>query len=670
MYDKELREYVIKLLEQDKAIPEDLKNKLFPVTNKEYELIYSGKMRKEDLLRNEDGTFPLPIQVERVFGNENVNCDWKNMIVFGDNLQFLKTIYENKDPNIKDKVKGKVKLIYIDPPFATQDEFRNAEGAKAYNDKKRGSEFLEFLRRRLILAREILDDDGSIFVHVDTKMGHYVKAIMDEIFGKNNFLNEIIWHFKTYQGQTKNYFPRKHNNIFWYYKSVKPEFKLDYDDDFEDTVDAERWRKYIIDGNKIKGGYYPKTDSRFKGYYDKFVEENKRQPKPDDIIMTIKGYVVDDVWVDIRAIDPKDKTEKINYPTQKPEALLKRIIESTTKPNDIVMDFFGGSGTTISTAEKLGRRWISCDLGKLSYLTMQKRILKISESNCIEEDKKYGKQPTPFMTCKLGMYDLKQTLNMEWAKYKEFVAQLFEFDLKDEEISGVTFEGLKRGFPVKIFNYEVFKNVSIDESYLNNLASSLGQSAPSRIYIVSPATRVNFIVDYEEMLGIKFYFLKVPYEMIEELHKTPFVKFRQPKSREAINDIEEMKGFQFMYKPEVSCKLIRKDKNVDFIVEEFRSYSLETGETKNFDTMSSIYVDYNSDNKFFIFDDVRFWDEIESKNKKHSDTKIIEKDGEIDRVIWTFSENELGDNPTFIISDTLGNDFIVKPKWEVENDRY
>src|SRR5699024_4232553 len=115
---------------------------------------------------------------------ESFEDDWKNMIVFGDNLQLLKTIYEDKDPLIKDKVKGKVKLIYIDPPFATQDEFQNKEGAKAYNDKKQGAEFLEFIRRRLVLAREILADDGSIYVHLDQKMGHYVQAIMDEVFGK------------------------------------------------------------------------------------------------------------------------------------------------------------------------------------------------------------------------------------------------------------------------------------------------------------------------------------------------------------------------------------------------------------------------------------------------------------------------------------------------------
>ena len=207
------KKYLIGLLESGEQIPEDYKYMLFPSLQEEYELTYAGKMRKEDVLAGEDGTLPVPLQVERIFnGDKHPGFDdgWRNMIVFGDNLQFLKTINENKDPLIKDKVKGKVKLIYIDPPFATQDEFQNKEGAKAYSDKKKGSEFLEFIRRRLILAKEILADDGAIYVHLDQKMGHYVKVILDEIFGKNNFRNEIIWCYKTSLRSSKEKFGKDH----------------------------------------------------------------------------------------------------------------------------------------------------------------------------------------------------------------------------------------------------------------------------------------------------------------------------------------------------------------------------------------------------------------------------------------------------------------------------
>ena len=168
MLNKEEKDFLMQLLAEWKDIPEDFKYKLFPTIQKEYELSYAWKMRKEDLFANDDGVFPVPLQVEKTFNGEEYRAfddGWKNMIVFWDNLQLLKTLNENKDPLIKDKVKWKVKLIYIDPPFATTDEFRSKEWAKAYNDKKKGAEFVEFLRRRLILAKEILADDGSILVH-------------------------------------------------------------------------------------------------------------------------------------------------------------------------------------------------------------------------------------------------------------------------------------------------------------------------------------------------------------------------------------------------------------------------------------------------------------------------------------------------------------------------
>lgn len=188
-------QFLIERLQKGETIPDDYKYKLFPTKQKEYELVYAGKMRKEDILANEDGVFPVPLQVEKVFNgkeylaNEN---EWRNMIVFGDNLQFLKTVYENKDPLIKDKVKGKVKLIYIDPPFATESDFKAEQGQSAYSDKKRGADFIEFLRRRLILAKSLLAPDGSIYVHVDFRKGHYIKIGLDELFKEFEFA-EIIW---------------------------------------------------------------------------------------------------------------------------------------------------------------------------------------------------------------------------------------------------------------------------------------------------------------------------------------------------------------------------------------------------------------------------------------------------------------------------------------------
>jgi len=665
MLSKDEKNYIIELLREGKELPEDFKYKLFPTKQKEYELSYAGKMRKEDILANEDGVFPVPLQVEKVFnGNEYeaFDDDWKNMIVFGDNLQFLKTIYENKDPLIKDKVKGKVKLIYIDPPFATTDEFQNKEGAKAYNDKKKGAEFVEFLRKRLIVAREILDDNGSIFVHLDPKKGHYVKLILDEIFGEGNFLNEIVWHFRSYQGQVKNYFPRKHNIIYWYRKNSHPYFYLQYDDDFKNTVDAERWEKYIVNGCEIRGSKFPISDSRFMAYYNRWVKENGRKPGKDDIILKIQGYVIDDVWTDIQAIDPKDKSEKNGYPTQKPEQLLRRIIESTTNEGDIVLDFFGGSGTTMAVAEKLGRKWITCDLGKLAYFTMQKRILQIQESKDLEDPKKkYGKKAKSFLTASLGSYDLEKTFKLERKKYLDFVSGLFEIESKKHKISGFEFDGKKDNYPVIIYDYNKYKDSSIDENYLQDLHRNIGKKVGSRVYIVAPTNFVDFMDDFVEIDDVKYYFLKIPYYIINELHKKPFVKVRQPQSKSRVNDIEEAVGFHFKRPPEVKAELKIEKDEIKLIIKSFKTTELQSDKTMeeksydNFETLSSVFIDKTYNGKSFEMDEAFFADKLLPKKSKNNNEDVNLKD--LSQVEIPLKKSEIGDQIMIICTDIYGNDF-------------
>ncbi|TRW26154.1 site-specific DNA-methyltransferase [Criibacterium bergeronii] len=625
------KKYIINLIENGEQIPEDYKYMLFPNLQEEYELTYAGKMRKEDILAGEDGTFPVPLQIDRIFnGDEHPTFEdgWRNMIIFGDNLQFLKTVNENKDPLIKNKIKGKVKLIYIDPPFATQDEFQNKEGAKAYSDKKKGSEFLEFIRRRLILAREILSDDGSIYVHMDQKMGHYVKILLDEVFGKNCFQNEIVWHYRT-GNLTYSHFQQKHDSIFFYGKTTKPYFEQQYIKEYYVQI------------------YGPDKKLSMKG--------------PNDGIDKYGEYKIsqmDDVW-NISAVFTLSK-EHISYPTQKPEELLSRIIKASTNEGDLIMDFFGGSGTSMAVAEKLGRRWITCDLGKLSFLTMQKRILQIQDSKSLEDKSKmYSKPAKSFITCKLGMYDLGTTLNLEWDKYKDFVSQLFEYDTKEIKSSGVKFDGEKRGFPVKVFNYIEHKESAVDLNYINELHKNIKSKRYSRVYIVAPATRVDFIADYEELDDTRYYFLKVPYEMIEELHKTPFTKSRQPRSKDDVNDIEEMKGFQFIYTPEVECELVVTKKEAILKVTKFISDPLNGVVSDNFSTLSSIFVNYDYNGKEFLLDDVRFWNEIESNNKKDDDTRINYIDRKIESIEWHIPNKLLGDKMVFIFTDIYGNDVTV-----------
>ena len=652
------RQYLINLLNEGEKIPEGYKYLLFPNIKEEYELTYAGKMQKEDILAGLDGTLPVPLQLERVYSDNEYSSfedGWNNMIIFGDNLQFLKTIYENKDPIIKDKVKGKVKLIYIDPPFATQDEFQNKHGAKAYNDKKKGSEFLEFIRRRLILAKEILAEDGAIYVHLDEKMGHYVKIILDEIFGKHNFRNEIIWCYKTSLKTLRDKFGKNHDVIYFYAKSLHT-ISPDRSDFPASESTLKRWSNYADAKGFVSNAYFAGSKSTIIDTTDTTKGFNINNGIPID-------------WWEISSNVNKGNTPEViagKYPTQKPEELLSRIIKASTNEGDIVMDFFGGSGTSMVVAEKLGRRWITCDLGKLSYLTMQKRILLISEGKDLldksQKSKKYNKPAKSFITCKLGIYDLGTTLNLEWNRYKEFVSQLFHYTLKELHISGVKFDGEKRGFPVKIFNYIEHKESAVDYNYIYELHKNIKSKEYSRVYIVAPATRVYFIADYEEIDGTRYYFLKVPYEMIQELHTTPFVKLRQPQSRSNVNEIEEMKGFQFIYTPEVECEFKYGKEDTVLKVTKFISDSLNGCETNNFSTLSSIFVNYDYNGNEFLMDDVRFWSEIdnEESNKKHiKDTEIIYVDNNTISIEWKIPTKLLGEKTVFIFTDIYGNDVTV-----------
>ena len=326
----------------------------------------------------------FPAQCREKYGEEKNG--WLNKIFWGDNLQVMSHMLK--------EYRGKVDLIYIDPPFDSKADYKKKIEIKkvgktetdstTFEEKQYGDiwvndGYLQFMYERLVIMRELLSDTGCIYLHCDWHKVHQLRSIMDEVFGPDKFINEIIWHYMTYQGKAKNYFPRKHDNILCYRKNDMPPFVLQYSNEWEGTVDAIRWKNYLVNGNEIRGNNYPKTDSRFTGYYDRFVKENGREPQADDIIMKINGYVIDDVWMDVQAIDPKDLTEKVGYPTQKPEALLERIITSSTKVGDLVFDCFMGSGTTQAVAMKLGRRFIGADINLGAIQTTTKRLVGVAE---------------------------------------------------------------------------------------------------------------------------------------------------------------------------------------------------------------------------------------------------------------------------------------------------
>jgi len=231
---------------------------------------------------------------------------------------------------------------------------------------------LTMMAIRLVELHKVLKPTGSVFLHCDPTASHYLKILLDAVFTKHNFKNEIIWHYKTFHGQVKHYFPKKHDIIFYYTKSTTWKFNQLFDSDVTETIDFKRWNKYLVDGNKILGSNMPMQDSRFLRFHRRWVRENKREPGPEDVVYEITKQPIDTVW-DIKAVDPKDR-DRLGYPTQKPESLLEMIIESGSDEGDLVLDPFCGCGTTLSVAERLKRRWIGIDITHLAISLMRHRL--------------------------------------------------------------------------------------------------------------------------------------------------------------------------------------------------------------------------------------------------------------------------------------------------------
>ncbi|GAB2585888.1 site-specific DNA-methyltransferase [Spirosoma areae] len=645
----EERDFLIDRLQKGESIPSDFKYKLFPTLQKEYELVYAGKMRKEDILADEDGVTAMPLQVEKVFnGTRQGFADgWRNLMVFGDNLQFLKTLYANTDDLIRDRAKGQVKLIYIDPPFGTASDFDSKTGQLAYSDKAKGSDFVEFIRRRLVVARELLSNDGAIYVHLDSKKSHYIKAVLDEIFGESNFRGEIIWKRADAHNDKSlvSYgnihdtilFYSKSQNYIWYTQTTKIDEKTIKRDYRIDPTNGRYYRLGDLVGPGGKGVTYTINGitEAWKWSKDKFYDADKKgriyytatgRPFYKIYLDEHDGVPLQTIWNDCPQI--KGGIENLKYPTQKPEELLRRIILASTNPDDLVLDFFGGSGTTATVAEKLGRRWITCDIGKLSFYTMQKRLLQIQDSkNLINPAQKYGQPARTFATVNTGLYNLPKLFELDRDKYRSFVLNLFEVEDKPHRINGIMVDGERFGSYAMIWNFWDFSESEVDEDFLNDLHSSLRGRIGNRFYLIAPANRVGFISDYYEIENVRYYFLKVPYQIIQELHKKEFLKFRQPQSKNKINELADAVGFHFMRQPKVESELAGDI----LIIREFTSLYSEEGtgrDMANFESLSMVLWDANYNGNEFVMTNFMFAaDLIATKKQKQKELEQAEAEG-------------------------------------------
>jgi len=415
------KKQIIELIKNGEKLPKEFIYKLF-ADEEDVFLFWNG--RKEDITnialpfhsienideprKEEDKEAPSLFETD--FRGRQLK-GWTNKLIWGDNKLILSSLANGP---LREEIEneGGLKLIYIDPPFAVGADFgfnieignETAEKKQtvieeiAYRDTwgKGISSYLTMMYERLKLMHNLLADDGSIYVHVDWRMTAYLKMLLDDIFNPNNFLNEIIWAYSSMQ-KSKNNWNRKHDNILIYTKSQKWIFNTEevlekYDENYRERFKyRDKKGFYMIRG---KGG----GQSPIHSQGDLTPEHEIKYPKWTYRQYLTKGALPKDWW-EISFLNSQSK-ERVDYPTQKPEALLERIIKASSNEGDLIADFFCGSGTTAAVAEKLGRKWITTDLGRFAIHTTRKRLIGVQRKLQSE-----GKNFRAFEVLNLGKYE-------------------------------------------------------------------------------------------------------------------------------------------------------------------------------------------------------------------------------------------------------------------------
>lgn len=311
----------------------------------------------------------FPAQLRERYGEEKDG--WINKIFWGDNLQVMSHMLK--------EYRGKIQLIYIDPPFDSKADYKKkieikgigktASDSSSFEEKQYGDiwtndEYLQFMYERLILMRELLSDDGCIYVHCDWHKVHHIKCLMDEVFGNTNFVNEIIWHYADYmQGNATTSLPKKHDNILFY--SKQPSY---YYERVKVPLEKPVKRNRVV-WNGVTKTLEVARDAEGKIIYDEFSNKYLDSVWEEDVLN-----------IGQTSVTRKTSSENLGYPTQKPRRILELIIEASSKPGDIVFDCFMGSGTTQATAMRLGRKYIGADINLGAIQTTTKRLLNVANN--------------------------------------------------------------------------------------------------------------------------------------------------------------------------------------------------------------------------------------------------------------------------------------------------
>jgi DNA modification methylase len=395
----------------------------------------------------------FPAQEKEMYGD--LNAKEFNKLFWGDNLQVLSHLLK--------EYRGKIDLVYIDPPFDSKADYikkvkirgQKVEGQQKglleevqYEDIWENDSYLQFMYERLLILRELLSEKGCIYVHVDWHKSAFIKIILDEIFGEQNFKNEIIWAYQG-SGQSEKQLKRKHDNIYFYSKSKENKFNWE-------EIGIE-----LSERQKAKFSEIDKDGRRFKTYYHSGKEYKQYLNEDGKQKLT-------DVWTDIYII--QSWNEKTDYPTQKPEELLERIILASSKPGDLVLDCFCGSGTTLAVAQKLGRRWIGCDINLGAIQTTTKRLNQILEDQKQQKFTEDFKGLRSFKIYNVNDYDIFKNE----VESKEIIMEIYGVEpIKQSYFDGVLDQNLVKIMPLN----RVLNKMDI-ENLLKEINKSTDQFTP------------------------------------------------------------------------------------------------------------------------------------------------------------------------------------------------
>jgi site-specific DNA-methyltransferase (adenine-specific)/adenine-specific DNA-methyltransferase len=472
-----------------------------------------------------------------------------------------------------------------------------------------------------------------------------MKLMLDEVFGEHGFVNELVWRRTSAHNNADKYGPI-HDTVFFYTASSdyvwNPQFgevSEEYLGQFFDQVEETTGRRYARDNLTARGLRHGETGKPWRGIapslkgnhwkvppseLDKLDADGRiHWPAKEDGMPRLKRYAdevkgvsVQDLWLDIKLMHNLSP-ERTGYPTQKPEALLDRIIRTSSNEGDIVLDAFAGSGTTCAVAEKLGRRWIGIDCGKLAIYTIQKRMLNLRKQI---GNKGPALRPKPFTLYNAGLYDFSKLRELPWESWRFFALQLFQCRDEPHKIGGIALDGYLKGASVLVFNHQKQPGVRIDEDTIRSLHEALGSRVGSRMFVIAPALTFDFQQDYLDLDDVRYYALRIPYSIIHELHQREFTALKQPADELAVNDTVEAVGFDFIRTPELEYECGVDQRDGELLPEAFvriKTFKSEAvvrellRKKGNRETLSTVMLDYDYNGDVFDLDRVFFADAIE-----------------------------------------------------------